>query len=142
MTPASTMGSQSRLRSASQSISLDSTPLHCTLSRTIGPTSPRKETAVATTINKCVYHLVCAWLSYHIPFNIHLQCAGSPTYHILFNIHLQCAGSPTYHILFNIHLQCGGSPTCQQTTAAAKSSQWESAHTLPHFLSMQISTLP
>ena len=126
MTPASTMGSQSRLRSASQSISLDSTPLHCTLSRTIGPTSPRKETAVATTINKCVYHLVCAWLSYHIPFNIHLQCAGSPT----------------YHILFNIHLQCGGSPTCQQTTAAAKSSQWESAHTLPHFLSMQISTLP
>ena len=126
MTPASTMGSQSRLRSASQSISLDSTPPHCTLSRTIGPTSPRKETAVATTINKCVYHLVCAWLSYHI----------------LFNIHLQCAGSPTYHILFNIHLQCGGSPTCQQTTAAAKSSQWESAHTLPHFLSMQISTLP
>ena len=59
MTPASTMGSQSRLRSASQSISLDSTPPHCTLSRTIGPTSPRKKTAVATTINKCVYHLAC-----------------------------------------------------------------------------------
>ena len=108
MTPASTMGSQSRLRSASQSISLDSIPLHCTLSRTIGPTSPRKETAVATTINKCVYHLVC----------------GCPT------------------IYFNIHLHCADNPTCQQTTAAAKSSQWESAHTLPHFLSMQISTLP
>ena len=63
-TPASTTGRQLWLRLARQSISLDSAPLHCTLSRRIGPTSPRKQnTAVATTINKNVYHSGCCCLT-------------------------------------------------------------------------------
>lgn len=63
-TPASTTGRQLWLWLARQSISLDSAPLHCTLSRRIGPTSSRKQnTAVATTINKNVYHSGCYCLT-------------------------------------------------------------------------------